>query len=154
MSNFNNRQASEARSTSSSVDVVRGLYESLQAGDISGVVARLDSDLLVDEPLALPYGGVHHGREVFVQSILGTMSGHAQVEITDIAVFEGDHGVVGAVTGTLTAHSTRERFALTMVELHEVVGDTIRKIDVYTKNPELLAAFYARAAAADASSRA
>ena len=34
-----------------------------------------------------------------------------------------------------------------MVEIHQVEDDMVRKIDVYTKNPQELAAFYARAEA-------
>lgn len=131
-------------------DVVRALYEALRAGDVPGVLARLAPDVVVDEPPALPYGGVHRGREVFVQSILGAMMGYAAVDITESAVFESEAGVVGTLTGTLTAHSNGEKFPLTMVELHEVVGDTIRRIDVYTKDPAALAAFYARADASSA----
>lgn len=129
-------------------DIVRGLYAALRAGDVPGILARLDPEVIVDEPLALPYGGVHHGRDVFVQAILGTMMAHAQVEISEAAVFESGDGVVGTLTGTLTAHSSGETFPLTMVELHQVAGGTIHKIDVYTKNPELLAAFFARSAPA------
>ncbi|MFJ9704569.1 hypothetical protein [Streptomyces sp. NPDC101234] len=58
-------------------------------------------------------------------------------------MFEGPAGVVG----TLTAHTTGEEFPLTMVEIHRVEGGTVRRIDVYTKNPDDLAAFYARAEA-------
>jgi uncharacterized protein len=131
----------------SAADVVQGLYEALSKGDVPGVLARLDPDVIVDEPPALPYGGVHRGRDVFVHSILGAMMGYANVEITEFAVFESEAGVVGTLTGTLTAHSNGEKFPLTMVELHDVVGDTTRKIDVYTKDPAALAAFYARAEA-------
>ena len=131
----------------SAADVVQGLYEALSKGDVPGVLARLDPDVIVDEPPALPYGGVHRGRDVFVHSILGAMMGYANVEITEFAVFESEAGVVGTLTGTLTAHSNGEKFPLTMVELHDVVGDTTRKIDVYTKDPAALAAFYARAGA-------
>jgi ketosteroid isomerase-like protein len=130
-------------------DVVRALYAALRDGDVPGVLARLDPDVVVDEPPALPYGGVHRGRDVFVQSILGAMMGYAGIDITEFAVFESEAGVVGTLTGTLTAHSNGEKFPLTMVELHEVAGDTIRRIDVYIKDPAALAAFYARA---DASS--
>jgi len=82
-----------------------------------------------------------------VQSILGAMMGYANVAITDAEVFEGPAGVVGTLTGTLTAHTTGEEFSLTMVELHQVENGTVRKIDVYTKNPHELAAFYTRAEA-------
>ena len=133
--------------TESAADVVRGLYDALSKGDVPGVLARLDPDVIVDEPNQLPYGGVHQGRDVFVQSVLGTMMGHANVVITNAEVFEGPAGVVGTLTGSLTAHTTGEEFPLTMVEIHQVEDGTVRKIDVYTKNPHELAAFYTRAEA-------
>ena len=131
----------------SPAQVVRGLYDALGKGDVPAVLAKLDPEVIVDEPAQLPYGGVHRGREVFVQSILGAMMSYADVAITDAEVFEGPAGVVGTLTGTLTAHSTGEEFPLTMVEIHQVEDGTVRKIDVYTKNPHELAAFYARAEA-------
>ncbi|MDQ0777754.1 ketosteroid isomerase-like protein [Streptomyces aurantiacus] len=131
----------------SPADVVRGLYDALGKGDVPGVLARLAPEVIVDEPNQLPYGGVHQGREVFVQSVLGAMTGYADVAITDAEVFEGPAGVVGTLTGTLTAHTTGEQYPLTMVEIHRVEDGLVRKIDVYLKNPHDLAAFYARAEA-------
>ncbi|MET9170423.1 nuclear transport factor 2 family protein [Streptomyces misionensis] len=131
----------------SPAQVVRGLYDALGKGDVPGVLAKLAPDVIIDEPARLPYGGVHQGREVFVQSILGAMMGYADVAITDAEVFEGPAGVIGRLTGTLTAHTTGEEFPLTMVEIHQVEDGAVRKIDVYTKNPHELAAFYARAEA-------
>ncbi|MEU8133750.1 nuclear transport factor 2 family protein [Streptodolium elevatio] len=128
-------------------DVVRGLYAALTAGDVPGVLARLAEDVVVDEPRELPYGGVHHGSEAFVHSVLGAMLGYAAVAITDADVFEGPAGVVGRLTGTLTAHGTGEEFPLTMVEAHDVEGGLVRRIEVFTKDPTELAAFYARAEA-------
>jgi hypothetical protein len=61
------------------------------------------------------------------------------------ALGRGD--VVGTLTGTLRAHGSGEQFPLTMVEIHHVEDGTVHRIDVYTKNPDELAAFYARAAA-------
>ncbi|MDX2817087.1 nuclear transport factor 2 family protein [Streptomyces sp. PA03-5A] len=133
--------------TQSPADVVRGLYAALSRDDVPGVLERLAPEVIVDEPNQLPYGGVHQGREVFVQSVLGAMMGYAAVAITAAEVYEGPAGVVGTLTGTLTAHTTGEEFPLTMVEIHQVEDGTVRKIDVYTKNPQELAAFYARAEA-------
>lgn len=132
-------------------DVVRALYESLLKGDVPGFLARLDPDVIVNEPAELPYGGVHLGRDAFVQSVLGVITGHADIEITEATVIDNEAGLVGLLAGTLTAHSTGERFPLANVELYQVVGETIRKIDVYAKDPAALAAFYARVgASADA----
>ncbi|MFJ2397751.1 nuclear transport factor 2 family protein [Streptomyces sp. NPDC087843] len=131
----------------SRADVVRGLYDALSKGDVPGVLARLDPEVIVDEPGQLPYGGVHRGREAFAQSVLGAMAAYADIAITAAEVFEGPTGVVGTLTGTLTAHTTGEEFPLTMVEIHRVENGTVRRIDVHTKNPHELAAFYARAEA-------
>ncbi|MEU4091618.1 nuclear transport factor 2 family protein [Streptomyces sp. NPDC026673] len=133
--------------TQSPADVVRALYAALIRGDVPGVLARLAPEVMVDEPRQLPYGGVHQGREVFAQTVLGAMTGYAAVTITAAEVYEGAAGVVGTLTGTLTAHTTGEEFPLTMVELHQVEDGAVRKIDVYTKDPQELAAFYARAEA-------
>lgn len=133
--------------TESPSDVVRGLYDALSKGDVPGVLAKLTPEVIVDEPNQLPYGGMHQGRDMFVESVLGAMMGYADVVITDTQVFEGPAGVIGRLTGTLTAHTTGEEFALTMVEIYEVEDGTVRKIDVYTKNPHELAEFYARAEA-------
>lgn len=130
--------------TQTPAEVVRRLYDALSKGDVPGVLANLDPEVIVDEPNQLPYGGVHQGREVFVESILGVMMGYADVSITDAEVYEGPAGVIGTLTGTLTAHTTGEQYPLTMVEIHQVEGATVRKIDVYLKNPHDLAAFYAR----------
>jgi ketosteroid isomerase-like protein len=140
--------------TQTPAEVVRGLYRALAEGDVPGVLARLDPEVVVDEPNQLPYGGVHRGREVFVQSILGAMMGYAEVAITGAEVFEGADDVVGTLTGTLKAHSTGEQYPLTMVEIHHVEDGTVRRIDVYTKNPDELAAFYARAEAGTATATA
>lgn len=133
--------------TQSPAAVVRGLYDALSRVDVAGVLARLDPEVTVDEPTALPYGGVRRGREVFVQEVLGAMMGYADVAITAAEVFEGSAGVVGTLTGTLIAHTTGEQLPLTMVEIHQVEDGRVRSIDVYTKNPEELAAFYTRAEA-------
>ncbi len=132
--------------TSTDVDVVRSLYRR-QRGDAAGVIARLDPDVIVDEPRVLPYGGENRGRDVFISSILGAMMSHAAIEITDFDVYEGGADVIGHLTGVLTAHSTGEKLPLTMIEQHEVSDGAVRRIDVYLKNPEDLAAFYARAGA-------
>lgn len=91
-------------------NVVRAQYAALGKGDIPGILATLDPDVIIDEPQQLPYGGVHRGRDVFVQAVLGAMTGYARVQITKFAVFESEAGVVWTLTGTLTAHSNGEPF--------------------------------------------
>lgn len=132
-----------------STEVMHRLYEALASGDIPGLSARISPEVVVDEPPALPYGGVTRGRDNFLESVLGTMAALAAIEISDYAVFEGATGAVGKVVGTLTARASGEKFPLTMIELHEeITGGETAKIDVYVKDPAALAAFYERASAA------
>lgn len=132
----------------SSVSVVRALYAALSAGDVPGVVARLHPDVVVDEPPQLPWGGVTRGRDAYVAQILGGLSRAANITITNSRVFKGEGGrVVGQLTGTLTARTSGEVYPVTFVELHEVRAGTVRRMDIYVKDPTGLAAFIARSTA-------
>ncbi|MET7678056.1 nuclear transport factor 2 family protein [Streptomyces seoulensis] len=129
----------------SPADVVRALYAALGEGDIKGVLARMAPDVIIDEPNRLPYGGVHRGREAFAEAVLGGITAHADFTITGADVFEGPAGIVGRLTGTLKARSSGEEYALTLVEIHRVEDGLVQEIDVYTKNPEGVAEFFAHA---------
>lgn len=130
-------------------DVVRELYTALLEADMPRALATLAPDLIVDHTNELPYGGVHHGREAWVESVLKVITGHADVGRIDFRIHEaGPTGAIGVLGGTLVAHTTGEEHALTSVEVIKVEDGLIRKIDVYTKNPRALAEFYTRAEAA------
>ncbi|MFG3097935.1 nuclear transport factor 2 family protein [Streptomyces sp. NPDC048202] len=131
--------------TESPADVVRALYDALSRGDVPGVLARVAPDVIVDEPNRLPYGGVHRGREAFAESVLGGITAHADFSIDAADIFEGPAGVVGRLTGSLKARSTGEEYPLTVVEVHRVEDGLVHEIDVYIKNPERLAEFFAHA---------
>ena len=126
-------------------DVVRELYSALTAGDVPRLLERLHPDLVVDEPSALPYGGVHQGRDVFMEKVFGAMVAHAEIQVDKTEVFESGEGVVGIITGTFVARTTGERLAMTVIERHQVEGNTVRRLDIFMKNPEALAEFYERA---------
>lgn len=135
--------------TDNAVAVLRSLYEALSVGDVPGVLARLHPAVVVDEPAELPYGGVHRGSDVFLQSVLGVMISHAAIALTDFTIYDGGAGkAAGILDGVLTAHTTGEEFPLRMIEVHEIADGLSRRIDVYLKNPGDLAAFYARSAPA------
>lgn len=134
-----------SKQNESPVDVVRAMYAALGEGDVKGVLARMAPDVIIDEPNRLPYGGVHRGREAFAEAVLGGITAHADFTITGTDVFEGPAGIVGRLTGTLKARSSGEEYALTLVEIHRVEDGLVREIDVYTKNPEGVAEFFAHA---------
>jgi ketosteroid isomerase-like protein len=127
-------------------DVARALYECLEKGDIPGVLSRLAADVILDEPRELPWGGVHRGRDAFVETVLGGMTGDVDMAVTEVVVIDAENGVVGKLRGTLTARASGETIDATMIELLDIEGAEVKKVDVYTKDPAALAAFYARAA--------
>jgi ketosteroid isomerase-like protein len=133
--------------TSSAGDVARALYRALGQGDVAGTLDRLAEDVILDEPPELPWGGVHRGHDAFVGLVLAGMTAGVDMAIAEVVVIAGEDGeVVGRLSGTFTARATGESIPVTMVELLDIVGDKVTKVDVYTKDPAALAAFYARAA--------
>lgn len=128
-----------------SSEIVTDLYRALGSGDVQGVLAHLAEEVIVTEPLVLPYGGTHRGQMTFVESILGVMMTAAEVNLTSADVFEGPAGVVGRLQGSLVARNTGEQLPITMIEVHTIRHGVIDQIDVFLQNPEELAAFYQRA---------
>ena len=53
--------------TAASRQLVQGMYEAALAGNYEGFLSVMDEKLVVYEPSFLPYGGVTHGRDGFMQ---------------------------------------------------------------------------------------
>ena len=100
----------------STVDVVRGIYDSFGRGDVPAILTALDEDIDWRAPDNLPHGGIFRGREAvgrFFQGI-GESWENLAVDIEDI-VTGGDRVVVlaraqgklratGEETGYTAAH--------------------------------------------------
>jgi hypothetical protein len=52
--------------TEQSRAIVAALYEAAKAGDVEGVLAVMDDEVVVHEPEFLPYGGTYQGKQGFL----------------------------------------------------------------------------------------
>ncbi|WP_330234754.1 nuclear transport factor 2 family protein [Streptomyces sp. NBC_00566] len=101
--------------------------------------------MIIDETNRLPYGGVHRGREAFAEAVLGGMTAHAGIITGTRGLFEGPTGIVGRLTRHVKARSSGDEYLLTLVEVHRVEDGPVQETDVYAKNPEGVAEFFAHA---------
>lgn len=54
-----------------SVEVVKGIYDALGRGDMSGVLGAMADDIRWYEAEGMPYGGVYQGGEAVAQNVFG-----------------------------------------------------------------------------------
>lgn len=123
-------------------DVVRAGYQAIRNGDLPGLLSCISPDVIMDRPSAFPWGGERRGRDESVNSVLSNILSSVSIDVAESQVFEGDTDVVGTWSGTLTVRDTGETMDVKVVEIFSVEDDIIKKIDVYYKNPDLVADFY------------
>jgi ketosteroid isomerase-like protein len=59
---------------SSSVEVVRGVYEAFGRGDVAAVLGAMTDDVEWHEAEGMPYGGVYHGPEAVAVNVFGPIA--------------------------------------------------------------------------------
>lgn len=97
----------------SDVDVVRGVYAAMAAGDVGAIFERLDPEIVVTQDPALPWGGRFVGHEGFATFGL-TLRGAIESAVTTDAMFLADGDVIqvgrtaGTVVGTGAAFDVAE----------------------------------------------
>jgi ketosteroid isomerase-like protein len=57
-----------------SVEVVRGVYDALGRGDMTGVLGAMADDITWHEAEGLPYGGVYRGGEAVAENVFGPLT--------------------------------------------------------------------------------
>lgn len=74
--------------------VVQAMYQAALAGDMAGATATMAEDLIVHEPLFLPWGGISHGKQAFID-LLGRIGTHLDMSslILERLVVDGDMAV-------------------------------------------------------------
>ena len=123
---------------------VERLYAAFATGDMETVMAVLAPDVVISEPASLPYGGTYESAEAFLESVVGWMMGVAELTIGETEVVGEGARVAGRFSATLRSRASGEEFALEMVELYDIADGRITRIDVYPKDTQALAEFYAR----------
>jgi ketosteroid isomerase-like protein len=57
-----------------SVEVVKGVYEAFERGDVAAVLAAMADDIEWYEAEGMPYGDLHHGPDAVAQNVLGPLA--------------------------------------------------------------------------------
>jgi ketosteroid isomerase-like protein len=97
------------------VEVVRRIYDQYAAGDIDGLLSRVDPEIEFDLSDRLPDEGLHRGREAYRQFLRRTFELWAdfQVEVEDL--LDGGDAVVAIIHTTATGRASG-------IEIDERVG--------------------------------
>jgi ketosteroid isomerase-like protein len=122
------------------VEVVRRIYDQYAAGDIDGLLSRVDPEIEFDLSDRLPDEGLHRGREEYRQFLKRTFELWAdfQVEVEDL--LDGGDAVVAIIHTTATGRASG-------IEIDERVGHVFwlrdeipYRFKVFSERSEALAA--------------
>jgi ketosteroid isomerase-like protein len=128
---------------SEAVQVVRRLFDAVMAGDLAGVMACIDDDVVVIEPESLAFGGVHRGAAAFRDNVLGAILGKMQLKVEAIELIGAGSKVAASMQLTYTSHRSGNSLKMPYVELYAITAaGKIASIDVYPKDTQSLVAFW------------
>ncbi len=102
---------------------VRAMY----AGELAVTLAP---DFAIHEPESLPYGGFHRGPDAgaaLFESIF-TFWKDASFELVDVTASD-DHAIA-LITLSITSPNNGERLSMTVCEVLELDGDTVKRVTV------------------------
>ena len=123
-------------------EVVLRFTQALVAGDMSTCLDLVDDSLVFSEPESLPFGGDHHGKQGFLE-LLADVSRHYRMRLAAPVIAEAGDRVLVRMSGEITARSTGRRMPLDALDLYEVVGDRIVRVEVFYKDTAAVAALCA-----------
>jgi ketosteroid isomerase-like protein len=99
----------------SNIELVRSIYDALDAGDHEGVLQHVDESIEVIAAEGLPWSGRYYGREG-AEDFLRTMGDHVQVAVeTDELI---DSGANVAQIGRIVGHSYATGAPFNTREIH------------------------------------
>jgi ketosteroid isomerase-like protein len=125
-----------------SASVIQSFYDAMRSMDPAALAASLCDDVVVVEPPSLPYGGTTTSREEFFRKVVGYTDQRSVFRLVSSEVF-GDGGrLTGHIVATFTAHGSAETFLLDQIELYEVRGGAISRIEVFQHDTPALISFF------------
>jgi ketosteroid isomerase-like protein len=125
---------------SANAQTVETMFGAILAGDIETLFSVVHPDVAVFEPESLPDGGVHKGRDAFIE-LFGQIAGPNQLELEDVRTIDGDDIVAGQMTVMFTSRISGASIRMPYVEVYEFEDGLIRSIHVYPQDTKRLAAF-------------
>jgi hypothetical protein len=127
------------RSTGSGLQIIEELARRFQAGQIESAFELYHPALRIEQPVSLPHGGVHEGRDG-VRAMAATFAKFWDRTISDPRRMACDDSVVQVTTQTWTAKSTGRAATVDVVELFSFVEGLIAQIRVFQQDTHLLLA--------------
>ena len=134
-----------------SVEVVKGVYEAFERGDVPAVLAAMADDIEWYETEGMPYGDLHHGPDAVVQNVLGPLAR----DIPDFAarpeelIASGDTvAVVAHYTGT--GKATGQELDLPVVHVWDVHDGKIARFRQFADTAKFLEVVPARSPSPEA----
>jgi ketosteroid isomerase-like protein len=120
------------------VDLIRRLYEALEARDLDTIVSLFDPEVDIVQTEELPWGGEYHGHKGLAE-FFGALGRHIRSKVKHARVFAaGDRVVqVGRTTGTVNA--TGAAFDIDEVHLFTVRDGRVVRFEAYIDTPSTLA---------------
>ena len=97
------------------VEVVRRIYDQYAAGDIDGLLSKVDPEIEFDLSDRLPDEGLHRGREAYRQFLKRTFELWADFQVEVEELLDGGDAVVAIIHTTATGRASG-------IEIDERVG--------------------------------
>ena len=117
------------------------LIKSMASKDYESANALFAPDVVVVEPDSVPfYSGTHRGWEAVQRDLFGPMLTNYDLTVNPgTKAHDAGDVVVGTLDLTVTSRATGASVRTNVVEIYTVVDGLIRHIDVYYKDPVLMA---------------
>lgn len=121
--------------------VVGRFIDAVSRMDPEALAAVLHPDLVVIEPEALPYGGVHRGVDTFFSTLLPAIVGDFTLEVEGPKIFDGGTSAACRMTAVYTSRRTGSIIRMPYVEVYRVVDGLIAEADVFPQDVTALASW-------------
>ena len=119
----------------SNVDIVEGIYEAVEHGDVDAVVDALDENVEWIEPEGGSYGGTYRGPDDVVENVLGNIGGDWEEFsiVPERFVADGDT-VVALVKHRGTHAETSEHYEAPIADVWNLTEGKITLFQHYLGN--------------------
>src|SRR5690349_18558952 len=120
-------------------EVVRAVYGCFERRDVEGVAALFAEDVEVTQSEALPWGGVHRGREAAL-GFLGTLASHIDTNVEIERLVEAGEDVVEVGRTCGRALATGREFEIDEVHVWTVRDGRVAAMRAYVDDAAMLEA--------------
>ena len=116
----------------SNVDIVEGIYEAVEHGDVDAVVDALDENVEWIEPEGGSYGGTYRGPDEVIENVLGNIGGDWEEFTIDPERFVTDGDTVVALIKHRGSHNeSNEHFQAPIADVWNLDDGKITRFQHY-----------------------